>query len=518
MHQHFTDMFNGRDLGVAERVLFVDGVGGPGSVPTKPGNSPAADRPEPKPADKPADKKSPEVKDGPNGPRDAVGGAQKIEQGKPGALPAPVAKTPEAKKAVEDAVADGKVSDQEKGAIKDGSKSEVLREVKENAEGWLGDAGRKQVHADNLDRVKSENHDTARKNLEDGKAAGLNPAELTDLTERVAAADKAEGEIVGVVQAKQKLIGANEAEIVQLDGTRSPDAAAWKNKDTQQYKDAVATTQRFQDAGGQVYEPDMFGDDWDSEKGWDFEQIAKKYGEDPQRWKNDFVGAQGDGTSLEDRKRRTEAGNLLTALESYTAAKDENAAVDGQIADRRARIDDLAGQIRTDTEHLSGDRKAALSGPGIDAPAEPATTNGKPSPSAADNADKRSTTEPQAPQSEDPKSKEHQINAPAPGDLARPENRGQLLEQGVAKGVIPQNVQFNDQGQAVYTVQDGDSYWSITERLNNNTFDPEIWNSTMQSNAQLLDRTGSPDIINVGDQIVVPYFTQQRYAELLQQQ
>lgn len=504
MHHHFTDMFNGHDMGVVERVMYVDGVST--SAPVNP--TPQSNGAEPEnapPVEAPKAPEAPKVDDAtPGAVAGAVGGAEALKD-KPAE-----AVTPENKGEVERAVDNGTIEAGEKSIVENIAKRGILAEVKGDADAFIADKGDVKV---------DKKLDVANAELQYAKDKGLTGDQLKGHDEAVRIATEQEGVVADVIKAEQKSIGANQAEIDMINANKAQVAKDLDrtNADGQKLAEEFNANGGFTRNGGGIGDGGMgMGEAWDQGDDMSFDEMYRQYSDNKETWTSDFVKAQGDGVGdgddaanegVDETVRTSQAERLVTLFDQRAQGETANENAQKAIDQRNDRIEDLRTSQQEHFEGLSGSTQEALRTVGIDPLVEQ-----KPADKPAESEPAETTTGEQ-PKPEDVKSGEHLANAP--GDLAKPEHREQLLQQGVAAGVIPQNVGFNDQGQAVYTVQEGDSYWSITERLNNNTFDPEIWNSTMQSNAQLLDRTGSPDIINPGDQIVVPYFTQQRYAEML---
>ena len=100
-------------------------------------------------------------------------------------------------------------------------------------------------------------------------------------------------------------------------------------------------------------------------------------------------------------------------------------------------------------------------------------------------------------------------------DYTTDARREQVLTQAVQHGYVPQYTSFNGEGQAVYTVQPGDSYWSVTEQSSGGGFNRELFTTMMNTNAQRLGRQSSPELIHPNETLVIPGRNVNALVELL---
>ena len=92
-------------------------------------------------------------------------------------------------------------------------------------------------------------------------------------------------------------------------------------------------------------------------------------------------------------------------------------------------------------------------------------------------------------------------------DYSTPEHRQQVLDQARERNFLPsEHVAFDDDGQAVYTVQSGDSYWRIADASDGRPageFDPAHFGALVNSNSERLGRDPQQGLIHPGEQVVL---------------
>jgi hypothetical protein len=379
MQYHHQDMFNGTEAGARfahYNRMLVDGGGGGGTTTTTT-----------KPAE--GDKK----------PADAAADPKPVEKPKP----TPVEQAKEA-------IKDGKISTTEKKvtettAVKDAIKGqkETLREKVAKAEGapeqWRESDGKLTLQdgkpiengnsywpdTEHEQRVAklTENKDKQSLDALDGQIKALKDAGVTTglkpLEEQRAARAAEEQQVASVIEDKESLRGAYEAEKAALEGGTNKNA----ENDYQELRVRAAKwIDQFNANDGQFYEGnDWFGDDWDDSE-VDFNRLADRFHDDPGKL-DEFAKVQGKedddgGDSAADMEKhiadvakdnpedarkialRYQAANELTAIfKDYNTARDS---VEGN----KAQIEQINGEISILDESIKTDR-AALSKETLDA-------------------------------------------------------------------------------------------------------------------------------------------------------
>jgi hypothetical protein len=301
--------------------------------------------------------------------------------------------------------------------------------------------------------------------------------------------------------------------------------------------------EQFNANGGQYYEGnDLFGDDWDASE-VDFDRLAERFHSDPDKLAQ-FATVQGhnDGDDiaaksaseyqeyLADRDpadaeridaRFQAAQELTKVFERYDTARNSSDTSSGRIG----QIDDQVGALTAlnveDRAVLSASTIAQLDAaneqtPGIiedenTTDVEPAADEKPPAdetdPAPADTAPadgaEGSSTPPEHPGTVD--------SSETPGaaiDYNTPERRSEVLATAQEQNLLPAaNTSFGADGQAVYSVQRGDSYWRISDMSDgkpSNEFDMQHFQANLQSNSQRLGRDPQVGMLDIGDEIILP--------------
>jgi hypothetical protein len=345
-----------------------------------------------------------------------------------------------------------------------------------------------------------------------------------------------EGVVAAVINDKEALVGTLEAEKLDLQGSVNADAAddfLPLRTEAQQWID------QFNANGGQYYEGnDLFGDDWDTSE-VDFDRLAERFSGDPDKLA-EFVDVQGrtDGdlrgksleeveaylTEMEDPEeaarialRYQAASELQGVFERYNTAS-EGAAGNG------ARIEQLDGEIgylnetiERDRASLSAETLAAIDADNapIDGIIEPeAGQETTPTPTESDTPSSGGPTKtpPATPTEEKPSTPTKTPPAtPTPSeakiDWSTPERSAQVLQQAAERNLLPaENTSFNEQGQAVYTVQNNDSYWRIADMSDGrppHEFDSQHFQANVISNSERLGRDPQVGLIHPNEQVII---------------
>jgi hypothetical protein len=542
MHRQFEDRFDASDFGVRTATyarVLVDGGGGGKPAPTP--TTTLHDR-----------------------PVTGDGGRTKT---------VPVTPTTQVKEAIKD----GAISAKEKTAFEKtpAATSEVLKSEQTR----LTDAV-KQAQGDDLER-----DDSGRVKLKDGKLVAkpesiLQPTEHEQRVEELGETKGSEGldkidarikqledagatvgldalkqqraerasdeaKVVDVVEDKLGLVGTLEAEKLTLDAS----ASAVAKDDYQALRtEAQKYIEQFNANGGQYYEGnDWFGDDWDESK-VDFDRLAERFHDDPDKLK-EFAEVQGKDDDDLRGKSTKEVGEYLANLDDseeatrialryqaaqelqgifgrYNTARDNVDGEQGRTAAIDAEIGYLNDSIETDLSVLSPESLEAVERhvtpiDGIiedPTPATPATD--KPTPTTPSGGDRPTKTPPTAP-SGGPDA----TDKPAPGthtvdiDYTQPAQRTKVLTQAQEQNLLPaQHVDFNDKGEAVYTVQGGDSYWRIADMSDGkpqDQFDSQHFMNLVNSNSERLGRDLESGLIHPDEQVIIQGRTVDELIKLL---
>lgn len=554
MHRHFEDRFDASNLGIRTATrsrLLVDGGGGGKPAPT---------------------------------PTTTIHTRKTSESGRTKSVP--VTPTDQVKEAVKD----GAISAKEKTAF-DKSPT-ATAEVLSNEQKRLTDAVRK-AQGDDLERT-----DDGRLKIEDGKpvvdaGAVAKPTEherrvhtlaetrdaegLDEIDSRIARLEASgatvgvdalrerrsqraaeEAQVVDVVEDKLALVGTLEAERLTLDAATSADA----KDDFQKLRtEAQRHIEQFNANGGQFYEGnDWLGDDWDPTE-VDFDRLAERFHDDPEKLAQ-FAEVQGqdddhlEGKSAEEVEeylvsigdteestrislRHQAAQELQGIFGRYNAARD---AVEGQ-AGRSVAIETeiayLNDSIETDLSSLSPESLGALeehitpidgiieapragAPASVDKPRPSAPTGGdRPNkqapttPSGADRPNKQAPATPSGAPDSTPDARTRTVDI----DYSKPEHRQQVLTQAQQQNLLPeQNVAFNDAGEAVYTVQPNDSYWRIADMSDGTApheFDSQHFSQLVTTNSERLGRDPQVGLIHPDEQVIIQHRSVDELVQLL---
>lgn len=410
---------------------------------------------------------------------------------------------------------------------------------------------RVRVLAETRDRRSLEQLDAEITTLEESKAPVGLEALRTQRQERVTA----EREVAAVVDQKESLVGTLEAEKLELAAGESADAAG----DFQRLReDAQPWIEQFNANGGQFYEGnDLFGDDWDATE-VDFDRLAARFSDDPEKLAQ-FAEVQGekDGdlrgrskaeieTYLEGRDpsearaialRYQAATELQGVFERHAAAKDGAVdqgerleAIDSEIGYLTASIDHDRGALSQQTldaidaanEQTAGIIEAPEGGStggtstdgGAEGSADGSTgggTGGSTDGSAGGGTGGSTGGEDRATDASTdggiPATGTERAAGGTPIDYGTPEGRAQVLAAAQERSLLPSaNTSFDERGQAVYTVQAGDSYWRIADMSDGrppNEFDPAHFVGLVDTNSQRLGRDPRVGLIHPNEQLVL---------------
>lgn len=353
-----------------------------------------------------------------------------------------------------------------------------------------------------------------------------------------------EARVVDVVEDKLGLVGTLEAEKLTLDAATSANA-----KDDYQAlrTDAQKYIEQFNANGGQFYEGnDLLGDDWDTAE-VDFDRLAERFHGDRDKLKQ-FAEVQGQDDDHLQGASTEEVGEYLTSIgdteEStrialrhqaaqelqdifgrYNTARD---AIEGQ-AGRTVAIDAeiayLNDSIETDLSALSPQsieqveqHVTPIDGI-LEAPVSSTGSSGTPRPSEPSASDRPTKTRPNTPSGAPDTNREPGSSRTVAIDYSKPEQRQQLLAQAQQQNLLPeQNVAFDDKGEAVYTVQPGDSYWRIADMSDGtapNEFDSQHFSRLVASNSERLARDPQVGLIHPNEQVIIPHRTVDELVKLL---
>lgn len=539
MHRHFDDRFDAIDLGVrtaTRRRLLVDGGGGTGRPAPTP-TSPVHDRQvkvdgrtKTVPVT-PTDKVKEAVKDG------AISATEKtVFEKTPAARDALKNEQSRLTDAVRAAQGDDLARD-EAGRLKlDGGKP-VL-----NADSIAAPTEHEQRVSTLAESRGTESLDQIDARIEQLEAAGAT-AGVDALIERRSERAAAEATVVDVVEDKLALVGTLEAEKLGLDTSAAADA-----KDDFQALRAEAQEhiEQFNANGGQFYEGnDWLGDDWDTTE-VDFDRLAERFSEDPDKLAQ-FDEVQGQDDDHLEGKSASEVSEYLASIgdteESTRIALRHQAAQElqgifGRYNAARDAADTLADRtlaIDTEITYLNQSIEtdlAALSTPSLetlerhitpidgilDAPRggdRPST----PAPSESSSVDRPNKTRPNTP-SGAPDTPSTPETRTVDVDYSTPEARQQVLTQAQQQNLLPaEHVAFNDAGEAVYTVQANDSYWRIADMSDGkppHEFDSQHFAQLVTTNSERMGRDPQVGLIHPNDQVVIQHRSVDELVRLLE--
>lgn len=567
MHNHHTDMFSGTEAGVRfAEYAFAGGVSPsrPSPTPTRTKSSPSSPTPtksrpaKPAPT-KPRPSEPTRAKPRPSTPNPAV--AQAKEAIKDGKI------QPNEKKVVEKAPVRDAIKGERTRLQESVNRAEGAREQLRDKDGKLELRDGKPIDiytstyadTDHERRVDELTQDKDKRSLDaiDTQISALEDAGVTtgldalkeDRRERA----RQEQQVAGVIEDKESLVGTLEAEKARLEAGE-PDAAA--NDYQGLREDAQKWLDQFNANGGQTHEADVFGDDWDNEDGnVTFNQLAKDLADEGRL--NDFAKVQGredeeggdDAASMERHiadviaddpaeggriaLRYQAAQELQGIFRQYNEAKDTTENNGESIAQIDAEIGILNESIAEDRKALSNETLEALDeanasdtdiipaaqyGPSKSGPSTPSGSDGAgegdepggagSGTDATDNGNGNGTDGAGGTNGGGGADNAGTDEAgPADIDYTTPENRDRVLTQAREQNLVPaENTTFNDQGQAIYTVQPNDSYWRISDMSDGKPqeFDPQHFAATVQSNSERFGRDPQVGLIHPNEQVVIP--------------
>jgi hypothetical protein len=359
--------------------------------------------------------------------------------------------------------------------------------------------------------------------------------------------------VAAVINDKEALVGTLEAEKLELQGDANADAA----DDFQPLRtEAQQWIDQFNANGGQYYEGnDLFGDDWDASE-VDFDRLAERFSGDPDKLA-EFVEVQGRadgdlrGKSLEEVEayltemkdpeeaarialRYQAASELQGVFERYNTASERAEGTGARIAQLDGEIGYLNKTIERDRASLSAETLATIDADNapIDGIIEPesgqeSTPTPTPTPTETERPSSGGPTKtsPATPTEETPSTPTKTSPAtPTTTEVAidwsTPERSAQVLQQAAERNLLPaQNTSFNEQGQAVYTVQSGDSYWRIADMSDGrppHDFDSQHFQANVVSNSERLGRDPQVGLIHPNEQVILANRTLQDLVALLQ--
>lgn len=364
------------------------------------------------------------------------------------------------------------------------------------------------------------------------------PVGLEALRQQRSERATAEREVVSVIEDKESLIGALEAEKLDLAAGEPADAA----DDFQRLREeAQPWIAQFNANGGQFHEGnDLFGDDWDATE-VDFDRLAGRFTDDPAKLA-EFAEVQGKhdgdlrGKSLEEIEeylagrdpaearqialRYQAATELQSIFERHGAASegadDQGArleAIDGEIGYLAASIEHDRGALSQQTiDQLDAANEQT---PGIIEAPEAGSAGGTAAGTEDGDVAAGSTTD-----GGDGTGTTEGATGGTPIDYTTPEGRQQVLAAAQERSLLPSaNTSFDAEGQAVYTVQPGDSYWRVADMSDGrppNEFDSAHFVSLVDANSHRLGRDPRVGLIHPNEQVVLPGRSLDELVALLQ--
>ena len=546
MHRQFDDRFDAIDLGVRTATrnrLLVDGGGGsgkPAPTPTPPVHDrqvKVGERTKTVPVT-PTDQVKEAIKDG------AISSKEKtVFEKSPAASAALTSERSRLADAVKQAQGDDLVRGDD-GRVKLEDGKPVV-----NAASVLQPPEHEQRVESLTESRDSEGLDQIDARIKQLESAGATVG-LDALREQRAERAGAEAEVVDVIGDKLALVGTLEAEKLTLDAATSADA-----KDDYQAlrTEAQKHIDQFNANGGQFYEGnDWFGDDWDATS-VDFDRLAERFSEDPDKLE-EFASVQGAEDGDLRGKSVDEVGEYLAGLDDseeatrialryqaaqelqgifgrYNTARDAVEGEAGRTAAIDAEISYVNSSIETDLAALSPESLDAveehitpidgiLEAPAAattDKPADKPAAD-KPRPSEPSGSDRPAKTRPNTP-SGAPDSDRAQDTQTTKIDYSRPEARQQVLTTAQEQNLLPaQNVAFNDKGEAVYTVQNNDSYWRIADMSDGKApheFDSQHFSQLVATNSERLGRDPQVGLIHPDEQVIIQNRSVDELVQLL---
>lgn len=556
MHLHHADMFDGLEFG-ARFAEYASKVGDAPRTPPQPQTKPEGrNTSDGMPAS--------ELKaDKPDAP------AQPEQKGRNTSDGLPVAEVEKATKARKQAEKQAQASaDEVTKLVKDGvvtagdhrklgkqAHADAIAGVKEGLEGRIADhmpddeeyrtnAWEQRIQ-DLTDSKGDQGLDVFNEKIKELKAADVSPSTLESLKAARDMRADTEQDVADVIKDKQALIGVLENEKATIEDDLPKGAATdFQGLRTQAQK----WIDQLNANDGQIHSGSFagFGDEWDTKTDVTFDDLVERFGEegDERDELEKFASRQGmsddaiddaggidsyiDDLAAENptdaakvKLRYDAAEKLQGIIAQYNEGQDAVSDVEDQTADLDERIDDLGSSIDTDREALSEptlrkldaylERGSDLSeasedgavgaiGSAVDAVSD-GVRQGADRVTGADGGQGNGG------------GAGGNGNAGGGNDVTGggpDQSNGQPAQQDVIaaarkEGLLPENTTFNKQGAAVYTVQPGDSYWSIAERSSGNKqLDTAYFAETVATNSERLGRDPKVGMLYADDQIVLP--------------
>lgn len=343
-----------------------------------------------------------------------------------------------------------------------------------------------------------------------------------------------EQQVANVIEDRESLIGTLESEKADLKSSGSEDAA----NDYQSLRtDAKQWIDQFNANDGQFYEGnDLFGDDWDSSQ-VDFDRLADRFHGDPSKLEQ-FANVQGakDGDSIADKSTdeymsyladrspgdaekidaRLQAAQELTKIfERYNTARDATDTSGGRITQIDSQITSLTELNDRDRSVLSDETVAKLDAANQETVGILEDLSAKPKESKPKTEPEPKTESKTKPDGADGTSQ----TTDATVDYRSEAGRKQVLAEAQKQNLLPaDHTSFDADGQAVYTVQPGDSYWHIADMSDGraaNDLDLQHFQESLNSNSQRLGRDPQVGMLYIDDKIVIPNRSIDDLVELL---
>lgn len=367
-------------------------------------------------------------------------------------------------------------------------------------------------------------------------------------------ADRAaeEQKVAAVIEDKESLVGTLEVEKEELTGAANPNA----KDDFQALRERSKKWEdQFNANGGQYYQGnDALGDDWDTEK-VDFDKLAARFYDHPEKLE-EFARVQGRKDSAggrtradmerhiadvakDDPKQAREislryqaAEELQKIFTQYNEARQDVERNGTRVREIDAEIAILNESKEQDRAALSTETLAKLekhnrpvegiipddAGAADDAASGEDTATSASDAASADDATSGNDGAPVDADAPGDAAGADDAGAPAgdvpstpgqaPIDYSIPEHREQVLTQARERNLVPaQHTTFNEQGQAVYTVQRNDSYWRIADMSDGkppHEFDFSHFAATVATNSERFGRDPRVGLIHPNEQVVIP--------------
>ncbi|MCW2960157.1 MAG: hypothetical protein JWM90_544 [Thermoleophilia bacterium] len=544
MHQHFADTFNAIELGARIELRMFDPVIG---------NQPANIRAIEHAAEV---KKAAEDK----AKADAAAAAakpaeEKLTPNQADKKAEPTAIT-QAKTAAQEIIKDGAIKPNEQTVLKGDTKvQDAVKSEKERLEtkvaetdaskaapaGSRGTTTTSGDHAKLVEELGTEKRPSIEEIDKQLKTNGISPDTKTALEALRRDRITDENKVANVIKDREALVGTLEAEKVLLkDGGTTEAGAVINDKKT---KDAF---EAFKANDGQVHTGmNWFGDDWGgvatAQKQDTLEEMAEHFRAHPELL-DDWVSRQGsdddainnaggadkhvqnlikDGKVGEATKvdiRTDAAEDLKKAFVEYNKKYESGVDAEARIADIDTEIGKLDGLNERDKAVLSKEIKDDLNAHFVaDADKLPADTSVKSDTTtethptnpgytgSADNMERQAEAEAKAKtdaSGETPKP--DAVATTKKVDYSTPAAQAEVVAKATEAGILPAGSAVGSDGNAYYTVQEGDSYWAITEKASAGGFDANLFSNTLAVNTERLGRQSNPAMIYAGEQLVLP--------------